>query len=251
MTELISNMPRLSYLGCYMGLGAAALYALVYGLQKCLHLVEQLSVNVADINKRLDALAETTRHDFATQWQQQFQSTLSDQQNELETCIKVQAERLAAQSKQISLMRDKTNTVVTQNDDIQTYQQELIDLLLEKQTQQQELIESLQRQHENLREKTEETFRAQAAQFNRRFAFQQELRGEYDKLAKLTQILWICFVTNHQTQQGLAQTALHLFTSDDYNNYYESMTSFRSYITHIPQHELRLTQFIESIKNLC
>jgi hypothetical protein len=125
-------------------LGASTLYALAcvvqYGVQKYLHLVNQLS----DVTSRLDVLSETTRQDFATQWRRQ--STLSEQQNELEIIIKVQAEQLAKQNKQILL---------------------------------------IQQQYDNLREKTEETFRAQAAQFNHRFAFQQEMRDEYDRLKTL------------------------------------------------------------------
>jgi len=120
-------------------LGASALYAIAYGVQKYLHIVNQLSAKLSDVNTKLDTLSETTRHDFATQWQREFQSTLAEQQNELETIIKVQAEQLAKQSKQISWM----NNMMTQAE-----QHTLIDSLQRQQETQQKLIELLQEQQE-------------------------------------------------------------------------------------------------------
>lgn len=127
-------------------LGASALYAIAYGVQK----YNQLSAKLSDVTNRLDTLSETTRHDFATQWQRQFQSTLAEQQNELETIIKVQAEQaeqLAKQSKQISLMHN----MMTQNNDIQAEQDTLIDSLQRQQETQQNLIDLLQRQQESFK----------------------------------------------------------------------------------------------------
>jgi len=131
-----------------------------------------------------------------------------------------------------------------------------IETIMEVQTCQQEQIDSLQKQLDSLREKTDDMFRAQAAQFNHRFAFQQELRQEHDKVAKLVQILWICFITNHQNFQHIVAPIIAMFANvtTTRNDQWNAMVhAFSTYALNngYPTTELDVKRFTETIKNLC